>query len=323
MGGTPKMRTILHRVLLRLVIALSAGAAPVLGVSTVHLKNGSEIKGEIISTKPDHVIVNLGFTVITVPRDEIERVVEADAPVAAAEETTDLYRVSTGAPVLTVKENVDRCGEAVVQVRSPTALGSGFIIHPQGYVVTNEHVVAGENRLVVVLYRRGRTEQETVQYSKIRIVALDSRLDLALLKIEDAGSATLPTVSVGDSNTLGEGQAVFAIGSPLGLERTVSEGIVSRKSRAMNGQLFIQTTAQINPGNSGGPLFNLRGEVVGVTDMKAMAVGVEGLGFTIPSAVLKNFLRNRDAFAFDPRNPNAGYRYLEPPRPAPTLHPDH
>jgi serine protease Do len=78
--------------------------------------------------------------------------------------------------------------------------------------------------------------------------------------------------------------------------------------------LFIQTTAQINPGNSGGPLFNLRGEVVGVNDMKAMGVGVEGLGFTIPATGLKNFLRNRDAYAFDPRNPNAGYRYLEPPR---------
>ena len=319
-----RTRSLFHKILLCLALVPGTGlVAPAFAVSTVRLKNGSEVKGEIISTKPGHVVIDLGFAVLTVPREEIDRVAEADAPAAAVEETTDLYRVSAGAPVLAVKENVDRCGEAVVQVRTPTGLGSGFIIHPQGYVVTNEHVVAGENRLVVVLYRRGRAEQETVQYNKVRIVALDSRLDLALLKIEDAGALPFPTVCIGDSNTLGEGQSVFAIGSPLGLERTVSQGIVSRKSRAMDGQLFIQTTAQINPGNSGGPLFNLRGEVVGVTDMKAMAIGVEGLGFTIPSAVLKNFLRNRDAFAFDPRNPNAGYRYLEPPRITQSPHPDH
>ena len=270
-----RTRTVFDGLLLGLALALGPAITPVLAASTVHLKNGSEVKGEIISTKPGHVVIDLGFTVLTVPREEIDRVVEAAAPPAAAEETADLYRVSAGAPALTVKENVDRCGEAVVQVRTPIGLGSGFIIDPQGYVVTNEHVVSGENRLVVVLYRRGRTEQETVQYDKVRIVALDSRLDLALLKIEGAAAVAFPTVPIGDSNTLGEGQTVFAIGSPLGLERTVSQGIVSRKSRAMDGQLFIQTTAQINPGNSGGPLFNLRGEVIGVTDMKAMAVGVK------------------------------------------------
>ena len=310
-----RTHTVFRRVLLGLALALGIWSTRALAVSTVYLKSGAEVKGEIVSTKPGHLIVDLGFTVLTIPRDEIDRVVDVDAPAAAArEDTPDLYHVNPEQPALSVKENVERCGSAVVQVRTPVGLGSGFIIDPQGYVVTNEHVVAGENRIVVVLYRRGRTEQETVQYAKVRIAALDSRFDLALLKIEDAGDTVFPTVSLGDSSALNEGQTVFAIGSPLGLERTVSQGIVSRKNRALEGQLFIQTTAQINPGNSGGPLFNLRGEVVGVNDMKAMAVGVEGLGFTIPSAALKSFLRNRDAYAFDPRNPNAGYRYLEPPR---------
>ena len=310
-----RTHTVFRRVLLGLALALGIWSTRALAVSTVYLKSGAEVKGEIVSTKPGHLIVDLGFTVLTIPRDEIDRVVDVDAPAAAArEETPDLYHVNPEQPALSVKENVERCGSAVVQVRTPVGLGSGFIIDPQGYVVTNEHLVAGENRIVVVLYRRGRTEQETVQYAKVRIAALDSRFDLALLKIEDAGDTVFPTVSLGDSSALNEGQTVFAIGSPLGLERTVSQGIVSRKNRALEGQLFIQTTAQINPGNSGGPLFNLRGEVVGVNDMKAMAVGVEGLGFTIPSAALKSFLRNRDAYAFDPRNPNAGYRYLEPPR---------
>ena len=310
-----RTRTVFRRVLPGLALALGIWSTRALAVSTVYLKSGAQVKGEIVSTKPGHLIVDLGFTVLTIPRDEIDRVVDVDAPAAAArEDTPDLYNVNPEQPALSVKENVERCGSAVVQVRTPVGLGSGFIIDPQGYVVTNEHVVAGENRIVVVLYRRGRTEQETVQYAKVRIAALDSRFDLALLKIEDAGDTVFPTVSLGDSSALNEGQTVFAIGSPLGLERTVSQGIVSRKNRALEGQLFIQTTAQINPGNSGGPLFNLRGEVVGVNDMKAMAVGVEGLGFTIPSAALKSFLRNRDAYAFDPRNPNAGYRYLEPPR---------
>ena len=80
--------------------------------------------------------------------------------------------------------------------------------------------------------------------------------------------------------------------------------------------MYIQTTTQINPGNSGGPLFNLKGEVVGVNNMKIVSVGAEGLGFAIPTANLKLFLRNREAFAFDPANPNSGFRYNRPPRPA-------
>jgi serine protease Do len=167
----------------------------------------------------------------------------------------------------------------------------------------------------VTQFRRGTAELENVTFNKVRIVALDARLDLALLKIEDAGNTTFPTVPLGDSNIVTEGQTVFAIGSPLGLDRTVSQGIVSSRNRPMDGQLFIQTTTQINPGNSGGPLFNLRGEVVGVTNQKAMMTGIEGLNFAIPVLVVKNFLRNRDAFAFDPRNPNSGFRYLEPPHP--------
>jgi serine protease Do len=309
-----------HRAVAGLVLRLLAGtiafATPVVAVSTVQLKNGASIQGDVLAEKADRIVIDLGFTVLTVPRDEIERITALDAPTTVEADTGDLYRVAANPSALTVKENVDRVGEAVVQVRTPTGLGSGFLIHPAGYIVTNEHVVAGEYAITVTQYRRGSTDLERVQFSKVRIVALDARLDLALLKIEDVPAGTVfPTVSLGDSNALGEGQTVFAIGSPLGLERTVSQGIVSLKNRAMRGQLYIQTTTQINPGNSGGPLFNLRGEVIGVNNMKAMIAGIEGLNFAIPSVALKNFLRNRDAFAFDPRNPNAGFRYLEPPRP--------
>lgn len=298
----------------RAFFALAVFASPVFALSTVQLKNGSSLQGDVLAEKADRVVVDLGFTVVTVPRDEIERITAREAAPSAVAETTDLYRTAANLPVLSVKENVDRVGEAVVLVRTPTGLGSGFIIHPSGYIITNEHVVSGEYNITVTQFRRGATELEKVQFSKVRIVALDSRIDLALLKIEDAGTTIFPTLPLGDDG-LNDGQTVFAIGSPLGLDRTVSQGIVSARARPLDGQLYIQTTTQINPGNSGGPLFSLRGEVVGVNNMKAMEVGVEGLNFAIPAGVLKDFLRHRDAFAFDPRNPNAGYRYLEPPQP--------
>ena len=95
---------------------------------------------------------------------------------------------------------------------------------------------------------------------------------------------------------------------------SVSKGIISLKNRLIGGRLYIQTTAQINPGNSGGPLFNNRGEVIGVNNMKIIAMGAEGLGFSIPTRVLKTFLNNREAFAFDPTNPNTGFRYTHPPQ---------
>lgn len=306
------------------LMAALLGTVALPAASVLSLKSGASLQGEVLVEKPDRVVVDLGFTILTVPRDEIASIQAVDATGAAVQtvqDTLDLYRVATNPAVLSMKENVERVSEAVVQVRTPSGLGSGFFIHPSGYVVTNEHVVAGEYNLTVTQFRRGSTELEKVQYTKVRIVALDSRLDLALLKIDDVGAGPFPVVPVGDSQELTDGQTVFAIGSPLGLDRTVSQGIVSSRNRPMDGQLFIQTTTQINPGNSGGPLFNLRGEVVGVNDMKAMMVGVEGLNFAIPATVLKNFLRNRDAFAFDPRNPNAGYRYLEPPRPVKAARP--
>ncbi len=285
----------------------------------VKLKSGAAVRGEVLSEKPDRVVVDLGFTLLAIPRDEIASMVAESAEgapsVVSGQLEDGLFRVAADAPILSVKENVDRVAEAVVQIRTPIGLGSGFFVHPAGYIITNDHVIAGEYALSVTQYRRGPGELDRVQFNKVRVVALDSRLDLALLKIEDAGDTVFPTVPIGDSHTTTDGQPVFAIGSPLGLDRTVSNGIISQRARALQGQIYLQTTTQINPGNSGGPLFNHRGEVVGVNNMKAMAVGVEGLNFAIPAAVLKDFLRNREAFAFDPRNPNSGYRYLTPPEP--------
>ncbi|WP_404420942.1 trypsin-like peptidase domain-containing protein [Nibricoccus sp. IMCC34717] len=297
-------------------LIVSLCLTPAFAVSTVKLKNGTTVQGDVLAERADRVVVDLGFTVLTIPRDEVDRI-EAEQDSAAKtgnEERGEFYRTATGNPTLTVKENVARVSESVVQVRTPSGLGSGFIIDPRGYLVTNAHVVSGEYALTVTMFRKAGSALSTEVFQKVQIVALDSDLDLALLKIEDVKDGTaFPTVPLGDADGLTEGQTVFAIGSPLGLDRTVSQGIVSTRNRAFGGQLYIQTTTQINPGNSGGPLFNLRGEVVGVNNMKPMITGVEGVSFSIPSTVLKVFLRNREAFAFDARNPNAGFRYLQPP----------
>ncbi|MDX2186850.1 MAG: trypsin-like peptidase domain-containing protein [Opitutaceae bacterium] len=300
---------------LRAILVLGA-ASSLMAVNTVRLKNGTVVQGDVLAERADRVIVDLGFTILTIPRDEVERIEadSAEANGASNQEKGEFYRTAPGNPILTVKENVSRVSEAVVQVRTPSGLGSGFIIDPRGYLVTNAHVVSGEYAITVTLFRRAGSALSTEVFQKVQIVALDSDLDLALLKIEDLKPETmLQSVPLGDADTLTEGQTVFAIGSPLGLDRTVSQGIVSTRNRNFGGQLYIQTTTQINAGNSGGPLFNLRGEVVGVNNMKPMITGVEGVSFSIPTTVVKNFLRNRDAFAFDARNPNAGFRYLQPP----------
>ena len=288
--------------------------------SVVELKSGAQVRGEILAERPDRLVVDLGFTVLSIPREEIDRVLPLE-PVAIIGDpmwsaAAELFRTVSNPVSLPVQANVERVGSAVVLVQSPTGLGSGFLVHPNGYVVTNHHVVAGETELSVTRFVRDGAGLERVRHQRIRIVASDPIVDLALLKIEDAQDVrSFATVPLGDSLGIEEGQGVFAIGSPLGLDRTVSQGIISSKNRLVDGQLYIQTTTQINPGNSGGPLLNLRGEVVGVNNMKAMAIGIEGLNFAIPAAVLKNFLRNRDAFAFDPRSPNAGFRYNTPPQP--------
>jgi serine protease Do len=227
---------------------------------------------------------------------------------------SSLYREEIGSAEKSLRKLVAELGEAVVMVRTPIGLGSGFMIHPDGYLVTNDHVIAGERRLSVTMFRRTREELIKDTFDNVRIVASGGNVDLALLKIEGVKEKKFPTVPLGRSEDLRQGDRVFAIGNPLGLERSVSEGIVSLRNRIIQSRLHVQTTAEINPGNSGGPLFNYRGEVVGVNNLKIVSTGAEGLGFAIPVRDLKTFLMNRDAYAFDPRNPNAGFRYNSPPR---------
>lgn len=295
------------------------GRASAGGLSRVVLNRGGEVVGEVLSEKPDRVVIDLGFTLLAVPREHVASVLPVKAaPGASGTFNADLFREGSQGAASSVRELSERVGEAVVLVKTPTGLGSGFIIHPEGYVITNDHVVAGELEVSVTVFRGTGKAMRKHQFDRVRIVATSNHLDLALLKIEDAAPGEVfPTVPLGFSETLKQGAPVFAVGSPLGLERSVSAGIVSLRNRDMGARLLVQTTAQINPGNSGGPLFNMHGEVVGVNDLKIVAFGAEGLGFSIPVDVVKDFLRNRDAYAFDPRNPNSGFRYYAPPSAAP------
>ncbi|HWQ90309.1 MAG TPA: trypsin-like peptidase domain-containing protein, partial [Clostridia bacterium] len=211
----------------------------------------------------------------------------------------------------TVRELVDELGEAVVQVRTPSGLGSGFFINEEGFLITNFHVIEGETQISIEVYHELDGQLDRRSYKEVRIVAMNKFEDLALLKIEEDQAPKFKHLTLGSTRHLAVGERVFAIGSPLGLERTVTEGILSTKTRQMQGELYLQTTTQINPGNSGGPLFNLSGEVVGVTNMK-ITFG-EGLGFAIPIEAVQFFLDHRDAYAYSNDNPSNGYRYLEPP----------
>ncbi len=294
----------------------------VAGKIKVELHNGGTIEATLLKKTEEKLILDLGFEVLSVPQKEIARVFEAKEKMAPEFTVGDsLFTTSMNRRATPLRDLVDDLGKAVVMIRTPVGLGSGFLIHPDGYVVTNDHVVAGERKISITQFSQSGEELLKKNFDNVRIVATGGNLDLALLKIEGQETTGFPIVPLGQSIELNQGDRVFAIGSPLGLERSVSEGIVSLRNRIISDRIHIQTTAEISPGNSGGPLFNYRGEVVGVNNMKVVSQGAEGLGFAIPVQTLKTFLQNRDAYAFDPRNPNAGFRYLSPPstrKPTPT-----
>ncbi len=165
------------------------------------------------------------------------------------------------------------------------ALGTGFILSADGYIVTNNHVIDGADEVLVKM--RDGKEYEA------RVIGVDPKLDVALIKVDAKG---LKAVKLGDSDRLRVGDWVVAIGNPFGLEQTVTAGIVSAKGRVIGSgpyDDFIQTDAAINPGNSGGPLFNVRGEVVGInTAIYSRSGGNNGIGFAIPINLARSVLND-------------------------------
>jgi S1-C subfamily serine protease len=197
---------------------------------------------------------------------------------------------SSNVPVPTIdkyrEQAVNSVGPSIVEVKTNAGLGSGVIIKSNGYIVTNHHVVSGASSVRVTL-ANGRTLPATVRGS-------DTVDDLAVLKLNTSG---LPAASFGNSTQLQVGQTVLAIGNPLGVTHTVTDGIVSALNRTVSegqggGSIAnaIQTSAPINPGNSGGALINLAGQVVGIPTLTAVDpefnAPASGIGFAIPSNVV-------------------------------------
>ena len=222
----------------------------------------------------------------------------------SARDAGDLGRLSTDVQALS-----RRVGPAVVQVfvsglapapgdeaggllSRQRGSGSGVIVDPQGFIVTNAHVVSGARRVQVLLSspRPGAPGRSAVKprgpLFEARIVGTDRETDLAVLKIEGTG---LPALAFGDSDALQQGQLVFAFGSPLGLENSVSMGVISATVRQLEPEapmIYIQTDAAIHPGNSGGPLVDVAGNVIGINTLILSAETNDAVGFAAPSNIV-------------------------------------
>ena len=189
-------------------------------------------------------------------------------------------------------------GERNTFMTRQRSMGSGFVIDPEGYIMTNAHVVSGAQRVQVVLppinadgsLMSALSPKMTVMPA--RIIGVSSEIDLALLKVDGLKAPALPLATYRDVR---QGETVFAFGSPGGLRNTLTHGLISAVARQTDPDsplIYIQTDAPINPGNSGGPLVNVRGEVVGVnTFIMSQSGGNEGLGFAIPSATARTVFR--------------------------------
>lgn len=223
-------------------------------------------------------------------RDETEDTVSGKNSIPAAETGTGVTMTISPVPggsELTLQEIYTKCLPSVVGIRtelstSQYSMGTGIIMTADGYIVTNTHVLDGGYAVTVTL--SDGTEHEA------KLVGADTISDLAVLKIEVTG---LTPAQFGDSSGLQVGDSVVTIGNPLGedLRGTMTNGIISAINRDItyDGHLMtlIQTNAAINEGNSGGPLINMYGQVIGITNMKALSTGVEGIGFAIPTASIR------------------------------------
>ncbi|MEN9360177.1 MAG: Periplasmic pH-dependent serine endoprotease DegQ precursor [Verrucomicrobiota bacterium] len=288
---------------------LAAEPAP---LSLIETKDGARLEVRGVEKEGDTLNFQIAGQKMTLPMSSVSRFVSLDQ----APDKFRLYHdADPKAETRPSKDLMDLHGAAVVTVKNSGGTGSGFFIHEDGYLLTNAHVIEGEHpeSLTVCQFVKTADGIQEKAFAKVRIVAVAGRYDLALLKVEDGGK--FPFVDIADSTVLKQGDAVFTIGSPLGLTRSISEGVVAQPQRYVEQGnniygFYIQMTAAISPGNSGGPLFNMKGQILGMNSMGASQG--QNIGLAIPSDWIKTFLRNREAFAFEPSNPANGVRYLKP-----------
>ena len=258
------------------LVLLGAGGAAVLQGSPVHAQaSAPSASAPVVRGLPDftELVEQVGPSVVNIRTLEKVRQPEV-ATGAPDEEMQELFRRFFGVPIPNMPRQSPRQNrQQPPEEAQPRGVGSGFILTSDGFIMTNAHVVDGADEVVVTL-----TDKREF---KAKIVGADKRTDVAVVKIQASG---LPAVKVGDVGRLKVGEWVMAIGSPFGLDNTVTAGIVSAKQRDTGDYLpFIQTDVAINPGNSGGPLINMRGEVVGInSQIYSRSGGFMGISFSIP-----------------------------------------
>ena len=250
--------------LLVVILVMGAAMTVLTGQSA-----GAQVRG-----LPDftELVEQVGPSVVNIRTIERVKTGQSQAP-GGDEEMQEFFRRFFGMPLPGGPRQSPRPNQPQQEEEQPRGVGSGFILTQDGFVMTNAHVVDGADEVIVTL-----TDKREF---KARIVGADKRTDVAVVKIEATG---LPAVKIGDVSRLKVGEWVMAIGSPFGLDNTVTAGIVSAKQRDTGEYLpFIQTDVAINPGNSGGPLINMRGEVVGInSQIYSRSGGFMGISFAIP-----------------------------------------
>lgn len=298
----------------RRVVLSWVACLAVTGVSAeqVLLKGGSRVDAPLVKRDARMTVLDLGFDVLRVPNEEILQIMEdavagADAPAVSSDRIYTMRQAER----MTTSAASSRFAASVVLVRTAGGQGSGFFVSTKGYLLTNFHVVSGEKNVSVTQYVQDGAVLKREIYKEVEIIATAPFHDLAVLRVTDLRHAVEPVVFAPD-DAVSVGETVFAIGNPMGLERTVTEGVLSQTARLFEGILYLQLDAPVNPGNSGGPVFNSRGQVIGVINMGA--AWMEGLNFAIPARHAKYVLDNLSAFAYDPSNSTSGFVYPAPPR---------
>lgn len=259
----------LHSCALAGVLALSAGAVVVVAPSVAH--------AQPVSARglPDFtdLVEQVGPSVVNIRTLEKVSASSAGGSDGAGDEEMREFFKRFGIPMPPNAPRQQQRSQRQPQEEQPRGVGSGFILSADGFVMTNAHVVEGADEVLVTL-----TDSREF---KAKIIGIDKRTDVAVVKIQATG---LPAVKIGEVSRLKVGEWVMAIGSPFGLDNTVTAGIVSAKQRDTGEYLpFIQTDVAINPGNSGGPLINMRGQVVGInSQIYSRSGGFMGISFAIP-----------------------------------------
>ena len=280
----------------------------------VTLHDGKQLVGDLIKKEDQYIIVDMGFDIIKVPQQFILSIKEVKNQKKVTKRKKNKLYTEKKLHSKSIIDAVKKFSSSVVVIkRESGGMGSGFFVNDQGYIITNFHVIKNERHFTATQLVKTKYETKRVIYKKIRIVAVDPLHDLAVLKIDETlKEPIIPIVFSPDAISLTSGNTVVAIGHPLGLEQTVTEGILTNPSRMFGGLMYLQMDAPINPGNSGGPLFNRYGEVIGVNNMGISQF--KGLNFAIPIRNVIFLLDNLDAYAFNESNPATGYIYSAPPR---------